>query len=166
VRVLLPRLWERRARAFQWAANEVLAKPLLPREVDELLWYLEATSHGTLADWRRHGPRMREAMRTFRGPRFIALRRYWRTVGATAIVHASANAPRDALERGRGQVERITMTHDYDYLRALARRNGTQKADHRGDEPQGSSGPPASVDGASDRPGRRDDVADLDSGGK
>jgi hypothetical protein len=66
--------------------------------------------------------RWRATRRAFRGARFAALRRYWIAEGSRSIYLATSPISRDAMARGRGRIECVTMPHDYGHLLALGRR--------------------------------------------
>ena len=150
IRVLLPRPLARHADSFRWATRAALATPLDPYLRNELHWYLEMTSRGTVDDWRRHADRMREARRLFGGPKFIALRRLWQAFGETELYVTTSRVLLDQMERDRGRVECVEAAHDYDYLRSLAGLKPSGSADHRGDEPPGRCVPPVEGDDTAD----------------
>ena len=108
------------ARSFQWAAQTTLASPLHMDQMPELLWFFEVTSRADASECRQHAERLRAARRVFRGPRFIALRRWWHQVGEAPLYVVKSQVLLDQMERGRGAVEVEEAPHDYRYLRSLA----------------------------------------------
>lgn len=120
IRVVCPKPLMHHARSFLWASQTTLASPLHLNQLPELVWFFEVTSRADASDLRRHSERLRAARRAFRGPRFIALRRLWHQLGETALLVVNSHVLRDQMENGRGIVEVVEATHDYDYLRSLA----------------------------------------------
>jgi hypothetical protein len=142
IRVLFPKSMGRARDAYSDAAHELLAAPLTLSQRDELESFFRQpdapapdTSAAELSRWRG-------ARRAFRGARFAALRRYWIAEGNRAIYLASSPISRDAMVRGRGRIEFVTMPHDYGHLLALGRRGIRRMGKTRGDEARGSSVPP------------------------
>jgi hypothetical protein len=142
IRVLFPKSMGHAIDAYSDAAHELLATPLTLSQRDELESFFRQpdapapdTSAAELARWRA-------TRRAFRGGRFAALRRYWITEGSRAIYLATSPISHDAMARGRGRVECVTMRLDYAHLLALGRRGVRRIGKTRGDEAQGSSVPP------------------------
>ncbi len=120
VRVLFPRPLAGAMDAFERAAYEVLAQPLRPGVLDELLWYFEHTRSRTAAPC-VDAARMRTARRAFRRPRFTAMGTRWTQDGSRAVFIATSPVARDALGRGRGRIECVELPHNFEHLQALAR---------------------------------------------
>ena len=140
IRVLFPKSMGHAREAYADAAHELLATPLTLSQRDELEWFFrepDAPAPDTSA-----AARWRATRRAFRGGRFAALRRYWITEGSRSIYLATSPISRDAMERGRGRVECMTMPYDYAHLLALGRRGVRRIGKTRGDEARGSSVPP------------------------
>jgi hypothetical protein len=121
IRVLFPRSLNRSRDAYAKAAYELLRTPLTLSERDDLTWFLRQQDvlapNASAAD----AARWRAARRTFRGARFVALRRHWIAEGERAIYLAASPIPRDTMSRGRGSVECVELRHNYGHLLALAR---------------------------------------------
>jgi hypothetical protein len=137
IRVLVPRPLMHHAPSFQWAAQMTLASPLHMDQMPELLWFFEVTSRADESELRQHAERLRAARRVFRGPRFIALRRWWHQVGDAPLHVVKSQVLRDQMERGRGAVEVVEAPHDYRYLRSLAGLRTPGGGERWGDEPHG-----------------------------
>jgi hypothetical protein len=142
IRVLFPKSMGHAKEAYSDAAHELLATPLTLLQRDELEWFFRQpdapapdTSATELSRWRA-------TRRAFRGVRFAALRRYWIAEGSRSIYLATSPISRDAMARGRGRIECVTMPHDYGHLLALGRRGVRRMGKTRGDEARGSSVPP------------------------
>ena len=142
IRVLFPKSKGHAIDAYSDAAHELLATPLTLSQRDELEWFFREpdapapdTSAAELSRWRA-------TRRAFRSGRFAALRRYWITEGSRSIYLATSPISRDAMGRGRGRVEFMTMPHDYAHFLALGRRGVRRMGKTRGDEARGSSVPP------------------------
>lgn len=137
IRVVVPRPLMHQARSFQWAPQTTLASPLHMDQMPELLWFFEVTSRADESELRQHAERLRAARRVFRGPRFIALRRWWHQVGDAPLYVVKSQVLRDQMERGRGAVEVVEAPHDYGYLRSLAGLQTPSGGEPWGDEPSG-----------------------------
>jgi hypothetical protein len=142
IRVLFPKSMAHTTDAYSDAAHELLATPLTLSQRDELESFFREpdapapdTSAAELSRWRA-------TRRAFRGGHFAALRRYWITEGSRSIYLATSPISRDAMARGSGRVECVTMPHDYAHLLALGRRGVRRIGKTRGDEARGSSVPP------------------------
>ena len=100
IRVLFPRSLSRSRDTYSKAAYELLATPLTLSERDDLTWFLRQqdvlASNASAAE----AARWRAARRTFRGARFVALRRHWIAEGDRAIYLAASPISRDTLSRG------------------------------------------------------------------
>ncbi len=115
-----------------------LASPLHMDQMPELLWFFEVTSRANASELRQHAERLRAARRVFRGPRFMALRRWWHQVGDAPLYVVKSQVLRDQFERGRGAVEVVEAPHDYSYLRSLAGLRPPGGGEPWGDEPRGT----------------------------
>jgi hypothetical protein len=142
-RVLFPKSMGHARDAYSDAAHELLAKPLTLSQRDELESFFRQPdvpapdmSVAELSRWRA-------TRRAFRSARFAALRRYWIAEGSRSIYLAASPISRDAMARGRGRIECVTLPHDYAHLAALARRGVRRMGKTRGDEARGSSVPPS-----------------------
>jgi hypothetical protein len=142
IRVLFPTSMGHAGDAYSDAAHELLATPLTLSQRDDLESFLREpdasapeTSAAELSRWRA-------TRRAFRSARFAALRRYWIAEGSRSIYLATSPISRDAMARGRGRIECVTMPHDYGHLLALGRRGVRRRGKTRGDEARGSSVPP------------------------
>jgi hypothetical protein len=119
IRVLVPMPFAHAIRVFGHAARESLAMPIRLAIRDELLWFFRERQ------LRREQPsepvdeRFRSARLAYLTPQFQALFRQWQQEGETAIVAASSPTLRDALERGAGRVEFVTLTRQYLHLSSL-----------------------------------------------
>ncbi len=120
-----------------WAAQMTLASPLHMDQMPELLWFFEVTSRADTSELRQHAERLRAARRVFRGPRFMALRRWWHQVGDAPLYVVKSQVLLDQMERGRGTVEVVEAPHDYRYLRSLAGLPTPGGGERWGDEPHG-----------------------------
>lgn len=159
IRVLVPRPLMHHARSFKWAAQMTLASPLHMDQMPELLWFFEVTSRADASELRLHAERLRAARRVFRGPRFIALRRWWHQVGDAPLHVVKSQVLGDQMERGRGTVEVVEAPHDYRFLRSLAGLRTPRRGERWGDEPSGKgvhlTGAANAADGeAPNSPGR------------
>jgi hypothetical protein len=132
IRVLLPKSMGHAMDAYSDAAHELLATPLTLSQRDELESFFREpdasapeTSAAELSRWRA-------TRRAFRGARFAALRRYWIAEGSRSIYLATSPISRDAMARGRGHIECVTMPHDYGHLLALGRRGVRRMGKTRG----------------------------------
>lgn len=137
IRALVPKPLMHHARSFQWAARTTLASPLHMDQMPELLWFFEVTSRADASELQQHAARLRAARRVFRGPRFIALRRWWHQVGDAPLYVVKSQVLRDQMERGRGAVEVVEAPHDYRFLRSLAGLRTPGGGERWGDEPHG-----------------------------
>jgi hypothetical protein len=142
IRVLFPKSMRHARDAYSDAAHELLAAPLTLSQRDELESFFRQpetpasdTSAAELSRWRA-------TRRAFRGTRFAALRRYWIAEGSRSIYLATSPISRDAMARGRGRIECVTMPHHYGHLVALARRRVRRTGKTKGDEARGSTVPP------------------------
>ena len=129
--------------AYRNAAHELLAKPLsrLP-QTEELTWFLRRSQMPEQNTSASDRARVDAARKTFRSPRFAAIRRHWIAEGGRAIFLAASPVARDTLERRRASVECVVLPHNYEHLFALARRGALRRRANRGDEALGMSVPP------------------------
>ena len=123
------------------AAYELLTKPLTPSQTEELNWFLRQPEPMALDASVADRARLQAARRTFRSPRFAAIRRHWIAEGSRAVFLAASPVPRDALDR-RASVECLELPHAYEHLFVLARQVARRRSQSRGDEALGMSGPP------------------------
>jgi hypothetical protein len=142
IRVLFPKSMGQARDAYSDAAHELLARPLALSQRDELEWFFRQPDTPAPDTFASELSRWRATRRAFRGARFAALRRYWITEGSRSTYLASSPISRDAVARGSGRVECVTMPHDYAHLLALGRRGVRRIGKTRGDEARGSSVPP------------------------
>ena len=119
IRVVVPAHFTKAIRMFGHAAREELATPIAPATAEALEWFFRERQQ------RQQGPspladeRFRSASLAYRAPRFRALFRVWQQAGNPAIWAAQSGVLKDALERGAGRVEFVTLTHQYCHLSAL-----------------------------------------------
>ena len=84
--------------------------PLDPVTANELRWFWEASTLGTVAP---KDKRMRRARRIFGTPRFRALRRALELDGHRAVDVAASRSLCDAIERAEGGIERHEIRRQY-----------------------------------------------------
>jgi hypothetical protein len=106
IRVLCAKPLMHRARSFLWASQATLASPLHLELRPELLWFFEVTSRADPSELKQCAERLRAARRTFRGPRFIALRRLWHQLGETALLVVNSQVLRDQMGARTGHHRR------------------------------------------------------------
>ena len=121
IRLLVPRPLAKSALAYQHAARDHLATRLEPSVASELTWFFHERQR--LADTAAGASdrRFREAARTFSAPRFSALHRAWLEEGDRVIWRAESTVLPDAVERGRGRLECVVLSHQYLHLSSLVR---------------------------------------------
>ena len=142
IRVLFPRSLAGAMDAYSNAAHELLATPLSLSQTEELTWFLRQPQMLEPNTSAADRARLQAARKAFRGPRFAAIRRHWLAEGNRAVFLAASPVARDTLERRRASVECVELPHNYEHLAALARQVARRKAQNRGDEALGMSGPP------------------------
>ena len=119
LRVLVPRHFDKAARAFASAATEELATPLGLSERDDLAWYFrqrQRLEEGLPAEDRE---RFKAAAQRFREPRFRALYRASKKTGNGALHAIVSRILADAISRQRGRVVTHVLPHLYQHLAPL-----------------------------------------------
>jgi hypothetical protein len=142
VRVLFPRSLAGSMEAYGKAAYELLTKPLMPSQTEELIWFLRQPQPIALDASVADRVRAETARKAFRSPRIAAIRRHWIAEGSRAVFLAASPVARDSLDQRRGSVECLELPHAYEHLFVLTRKAACRGSQNRGDEALGSSGPP------------------------
>jgi hypothetical protein len=119
IRVLVPAPFTKAIRMFGHAAREELATPIAPATAEGLEWFFRERQLRQQGSSQPPDERFRSASLAFRAPRFQALFRMWQQAGNPAIWAAQSGVLKDALERGEGRVEFVTLTHQYCHLSSL-----------------------------------------------
>ena len=132
IRVLFPRSLAASMDAYRNAARELLAKPLIFSETEELMWFLRQPQMPDQKTSATDRARLQAARKAFRSPRFAAIRRHWIAEGNRAVFLAASPVARDTLDRRRASVECVELPHGYEHLRVLARRVGRRRSQNRG----------------------------------
>ena len=119
VRVLFPRaLWAERP-AYERAFYEQLAMPISLSESEELAWLFRERRRLAESGGASSEPRLREAERRFRAPRFRCLYRAWRRDGDSAIWPTVSAVLADKVERGEAVLQCDRVTGSYMHLDEL-----------------------------------------------
>jgi len=119
IRVLVPGPFASAIRVFGQAAREGLATPIEPSTADALRWFFAERQRRQQSPSEPPDERFRSASRAYQAPRFRALFRVWQDDGDAAIWAAQSPVLRDALQRGEGRVEFVTLTRQYLHLALL-----------------------------------------------
>jgi hypothetical protein len=132
IRILFPWSLAGSMETYRKAAYELLTKPLPPSQTEELIWFLRQPEPLALDASVADRARLQAARRTFRSPRFSAIRRHWIAEGNRAVFLAASPVARDALDRRRASVECLELPHAYEHLRVLARRVARRRSPNEG----------------------------------
>ena len=146
IRVLFPRSLAASMKAYEKAAYELLTKPLPPSETEELIWFFQQPELLALAASASDPARLQAARRSFRSPRFAAIRRHWIAEGDRGVFLAASPIARDTLDHRRASVECLELPHAYEHLFVLARKTARRKVADQGDEALRVSVPPLSTE--------------------
>ena len=142
IRVLFPRSLSRSRGAYSKAAYELLGTPLTLFQRDDFAAFVRQPGLLVPNASAAAASRWRAARSSFRGARFVALRRHWIAEGDRAIYLAASPISRDTRSRGRGRVECVELPHEYGHLLNLARLCFRRTRQNEGDEAPGSTVPP------------------------
>jgi hypothetical protein len=115
IRVLVPAPFTKAIRMFGHAAREELATPIAPATAEALEWFFRERQLRQQGSSQPPDERFRSASLAYRA----ALFRMWLQDGNPAIWAAQSGVLKDALERGEGRVEFVTLTHQYCHLSSL-----------------------------------------------
>ena len=119
LRVLVPKPLVTSMQAYRHAFHEQLRQPLGLSDGKDLEWLFEQRKRAEQEPAFTLDARAREAADRYRGPRFEALEKAWRTHVAYAVATVYCNGLDDQFVRGQAAVEFVPMTRQYLHLAHL-----------------------------------------------
>lgn len=113
IRLLMPSHFTSALDLYEEAASEEMRRPLRLSQTEEISWYFIQRSRVDRGAAPEDFGRFRRAERAFRGPRYQALYRQWRTHGEWPVHATASPVLDDKMSGGRGHVTPLPLTHAY-----------------------------------------------------